>query len=243
MRSVGSLAGLVATAVGCGSASSPRLGLLLGPPSSASSTSSASMTLMPMSLSMARMSSICSEVDLLGGEDGVQLVIGDKAALLRGLDHLLDGGVGKVEERPVRCLDRGRRFRFFVFLDLGRHSPLSDTKRPAPHGVSTPKTREPDPKSHIRRVAFPRIFERAAAPNQPVSPATAPPLTFGKRDSHSYLISQRPRLTAGRRSESLDQGFHTFGIGELLLDIDEPRKIRLARFASERGLRILELLM
>ena len=71
--------------------------------------------------------------DLLGGEDGVQLVIGDKAALLGGLDHLLDGGVGKIEERPVGSLDRGRRFRLFVFLDLGRHSPFSDTKRPAPH--------------------------------------------------------------------------------------------------------------
>ncbi len=100
---------------------------------------------------------------LLGGEDGVQLVIGDKAALLRGLDHLLDGGVGQVEERPVRCLDRGRRFRFFVFLDLGRHSPLSDTKRPAPHGVSPrrPASLIPNLTSVASRS---RVFSRGPPP-------------------------------------------------------------------------------
>ena len=39
--------------------------------------------------------------DLLGGEHGIQLVDGDVAALLRLLDHLLDGGVGEVEQRTV----------------------------------------------------------------------------------------------------------------------------------------------
>ena len=39
--------------------------------------------------------------DLLGGEHGIQLVDGDVAALLRLLDHLLDGGVGEIEQRSV----------------------------------------------------------------------------------------------------------------------------------------------
>ena len=49
-------------------------------------------------------------LDLLGGhfavgEDAVQFVDGDIAALLGGLDHLLDGGIGKVEQRSVCGLD------------------------------------------------------------------------------------------------------------------------------------------
>ena len=97
-------------------------------PSSASSTSSASMTLMPMSESMARMSSICSEVTSSRGEDRVQLVIGDKAALLGGLDHLLDGGIGKVEERPVRGLCRGRGFAPLRFPGPWSPFTFSDTR-------------------------------------------------------------------------------------------------------------------
>ncbi len=59
--------------------------------------------------------------DLLRGHDGVELVVGDKSALLGGLDHLLDGGIGKIEQRPVRSLG-GRGVRgFLVFLNLGRH--------------------------------------------------------------------------------------------------------------------------
>ena len=37
--------------------------------------------------------------DLLGGQHGVELLVGDVAALLGLLDHLLDGGVGEVEQR------------------------------------------------------------------------------------------------------------------------------------------------
>ena len=36
---------------------------------------------------------------LLGGQHGVELLVGDVAALLGVLDHLLDGGVGKIEQR------------------------------------------------------------------------------------------------------------------------------------------------
>jgi hypothetical protein len=73
--------------------------------------------------------------DLVGrggvrGQHLVELVDGHVAALLRGLDHLLDGGVGKIEERSVRSFGRGFR-RLFVFLDLGRHE-LSPTWPPAP---------------------------------------------------------------------------------------------------------------
>ena len=39
--------------------------------------------------------------DLLGRQHRVQLFIGDVAALLGGLDELLDGGIGKVEQRAV----------------------------------------------------------------------------------------------------------------------------------------------
>ncbi len=37
--------------------------------------------------------------DLLGRQHGVDLVVGDVAALLGGLDHLLDGGIGEIEQR------------------------------------------------------------------------------------------------------------------------------------------------
>ncbi len=61
-------------------------------------------------------------LDLLGGhflrrQDRVQLVHGDIAALLGGLDHLLDGVIGKVEQRAV--LGFRRAFLVFGFF-LGR---------------------------------------------------------------------------------------------------------------------------
>ena len=56
---------------------------------------------MPISESWPSTSSICSEVELLGGQDSFNLVIGDVAALLRELDHPLDGGIGQVEQRAV----------------------------------------------------------------------------------------------------------------------------------------------
>ena len=37
--------------------------------------------------------------DLLGGQHGVELVMGDVAALLGLLDHLLDRGIGQIEQR------------------------------------------------------------------------------------------------------------------------------------------------
>jgi len=49
------------------------------------------------------------------------LVDGDKAALLGDLDHLLDSGIGKVEERSV-CGLGGGFGSLFVFLDLRCHS-------------------------------------------------------------------------------------------------------------------------
>ena len=63
-------------------------------------------------------------LDLLGGhflrgQHRVQLVHGDIAALLGGLDHLLDSIIGKVEQRPI-----GGAFTFGLdlFLFLCRHS-------------------------------------------------------------------------------------------------------------------------
>ena len=54
--------------------------------------------------------------DLLGGDflrrhHGVELFIGDVAALLGGLDHLLDAGIGEIEQRQRRV---GRAFGFLL---------------------------------------------------------------------------------------------------------------------------------
>ena len=46
-------------------------------------------------------------IGLFGRKDGVEFRIGDIAALLGGLDHLLDGVVGKVEQRPVGRVRQG----------------------------------------------------------------------------------------------------------------------------------------
>ena len=46
--------------------------------------------------------------DLLGGQHRVELVVGDVAALLGVLDHLLDGGVRQVEQRQRRVRGLGR---------------------------------------------------------------------------------------------------------------------------------------
>ena len=72
-------------------------------------------------------------IDLLGGQDRVDLVMGDVAALLGGADELLDGRVGEVEQRQRRVGRLGgllfrRLFLFFLFLcrlGLARHYPRS----------------------------------------------------------------------------------------------------------------------
>ena len=57
----------------------------------------------------------------LGGQHRIQLVHGDIAALLGGLDHLLDSIIGKVEQRAI-----GGAFAFGLdlFLFLSRHNLL-----------------------------------------------------------------------------------------------------------------------
>ena len=59
----------------------------------------------------------------VGGENLIQFVDGDIAAFLRGLDHLLDAGIGEVEQRPVGGLRLDFRC-LVVFLNLGRHALL-----------------------------------------------------------------------------------------------------------------------
>ncbi len=75
--------------------------------SSRASASSLSTTLIPMSESMARMSSICSD-DFLGGQHRVELLMGDEASLLGGLIIRFDGGIRQVEKRR-RISGRFRR--------------------------------------------------------------------------------------------------------------------------------------
>ena len=62
--------------------------------------------------------------DFLRGHHGVELLIGDIAALLRALDHLLDGGVRKIEQRqrrvgPALAVLLGRLFFSVAGLGLG----------------------------------------------------------------------------------------------------------------------------
>jgi hypothetical protein len=49
-------------------------------------------------------------IDLLGGQDRIDLVMGDVAALLGGADELLDGRIGEIEQRQRRV---GRLGTFF----------------------------------------------------------------------------------------------------------------------------------
>ncbi len=107
MRSDGSFFSVVASGLAVTSTSSP--------PSSSSSSS--------FSASSSAASSCLDDVDahfgqhrqgvldLLGGDllrrhHGVELLIGDVAALLRLLDHLADGGIGQVEQRQQRVRRR-----------------------------------------------------------------------------------------------------------------------------------------
>ena len=80
------------------------------------------------------MSSICSGEVEFGRQHGVERVEGDEAALLGGLDHLLDAGVVEIEQRQRRfggafgVLFRG------LFLDLrlclSRHNSSVSLDRP-----------------------------------------------------------------------------------------------------------------
>ena len=122
VRSVGSfLAGAAATAVPVCSASSLAS-------SSASAAGSAGSASSPTLLVLDDVDAHVGEhghgvLDLLGGhflrrQHRVQFVHGDIAALLGGLDHLLDGIIGKVEQRPV-----GTAFTFGLGLFLFLVSP------------------------------------------------------------------------------------------------------------------------
>ena len=59
-------------------------------------------------------------IDLFGGQHGVQFGIGDKAALLGGLDHPLDGGVRQIEQGAVRGFHHAA-FRLCLLAVLFRH--------------------------------------------------------------------------------------------------------------------------
>ena len=69
--------------------------------SSSGSASLVSTTLTPISLNIDRMSSICSELASFEGSNELIWSMGDVAALLGAADQLLDGRVGKVEQRAV----------------------------------------------------------------------------------------------------------------------------------------------
>ena len=82
---------------------------------------------MPMSDSIAIVSSICSEVTSSEGSTAFSSSIGDIAALLGGLDHLLDGSVGKVEQRAIGGLRCGLLL-ILGFSGFGCHSCYSEAQ-------------------------------------------------------------------------------------------------------------------
>ena len=105
-------------------------------------------------------------LDLVGGHfarghDFVDLVDGDVAALLGGLDHLLDAGIGEIEKRQRRI---GRAFfllrGWFFFFCLGRLCLARHSASPGPSWPSTPARRALS--AHGQK--GPR--RRGAAPNQ-----------------------------------------------------------------------------
>ena len=72
------------------------------------------------------MSSIWSEETSPEGITCVDLVDGDVAALLGGLDHLLDAGIGEIEQRGLGTLLLQHLYLLPRYLDLACHgSPQS----------------------------------------------------------------------------------------------------------------------
>ena len=70
--------------------------------------------------------------DLLGGhflrrQNGVELVMRHKPALLRELDHPLDGGIGQIEQRAVAAVSFDRRGLVFALV----FDPFSPSSAPS----------------------------------------------------------------------------------------------------------------
>ena len=89
------------------------------PPSSSSLASSVSTTLTPISDEHREDVLDLLGIDLFRGQDGVDLVVGDVAALLGGADELLDRGVRQVEQRERRIRGLGALLLGRLVLDRG----------------------------------------------------------------------------------------------------------------------------
>ena len=123
-------------------------------------------------------------LDLLGGEllgrqHLVQLVIGDVAALLRELDHPLDGGIGQIEQRPVALLLRRRGLGLFPFGRLRRHARSVSARLPRPAG----KTRMGGEASGP--AACNSSHSGTTARSMRIGPASPITLTRGRSDDES----------------------------------------------------------
>ena len=90
---------------------------------------------------------------LLGGQHLVQLVIGDIAARLRGLDHLLDRSVGHVEHGAVGGLRLGLLL-ILGFSGFGCHSCYSEAQIAIVSDALRPWARRArySKRSHLRRI-------------------------------------------------------------------------------------------
>ena len=121
--------------------------------------------------------------DFLGRKHRVDLLVGDVAALLRGLDHLADGGVRKIEQRQRRIgvlggiLLRGSSsfFSLTATLALARHSIALQRALPALMRTADGCGPAPRPDSATARIVAPKcrrdhfksrltLFRRALTP-------------------------------------------------------------------------------
>ena len=127
VRSVGSVASDLAEIFCCTSTSSRALGLFVG-------FLAWLLSLLARLLGLDHVDAHLAEhgedvldllgIDLLGGQDRVDLVMGDVAALHGGADQLFDRGIGEIEQRAIRqgltILLLGRP----LLIDLAYHEAL-----------------------------------------------------------------------------------------------------------------------
>ena len=175
------------------------------------------------------MSSICSRGDLLGGQDVVQFVIGDIAALLGELDHPLDGGIGQVEKRAVLAAEPRPRVALVLLVRLSSPCPVvSSLSRLAAACIVTPSGRL-GPSASIRRASSCHPDSEAAT-----SEVTLPRASFRSTPRLVASYTRRPGLKpfspAGRSRvpmERFDTEHHAHRAAASSREVPNPLDRRL----------------